>query len=53
MLHGLVEGHSYAVEGETQTVGPDSIHLSLASGNLRRAFGDPSPPRLRVTIVLK
>jgi hypothetical protein len=53
MLHGLIEGHSYAVEGETETLGPDSFHLSLASGNLRRGFGNPSPPRLRITIVLK
>jgi hypothetical protein len=52
VLHGLVEGHSYAVEGETQTLGPDSVHLSLVSGNLHRGFGDPFTPRLRVTILL-
>jgi hypothetical protein len=40
--------NSYAVEGETQTLGPDSVHLSLASGNLHCGFGDPATPWLRV-----
>src|SRR4030095_4690287 len=38
----------YAVEGKTQTLRPDGVYLSLASGNLRRGFGDRSAPRLRV-----
>jgi hypothetical protein len=42
--------NSYAVEGKTQTLGPDRVHLSLASGNLHRGFGDPSSPRLRVNL---
>jgi hypothetical protein len=53
MLYDLVEENSYAVEEETQTLGPDRIHPSLASGNRRRGFGDSSTPRLRLTMELK
>jgi len=52
-LHDLIKGNSYAVEGETQTLGPDRIRLSLASRNFLRRFGDPLTSRLRVTIVVK
>ena len=48
VLHDLIKGNSHAVEGETQTLGPDRIHLSLASRNFLRRFGDPLSPRLRV-----
>jgi len=40
-------------KGKLKRSDQNSIHLSLASGNLDRRFGDRYVPRLRVNKVLK